>query len=129
MSATTITAQPETVNDGRTYACIRNDAIFGVAQAVASPPPSGPFPEVWPFGGRGGEIPRTCLRRGEKNIKKVFFIAAASPPQRKTIFFLGPRKRPGTPCGGAMGKKPRLREGVPPKNVPASAAKQAVRER
>ncbi len=40
-----------------------------------------PSPEVWPFGERGGEIAKTRFRRGEKNKKKAFFIAAASPPQ------------------------------------------------
>ncbi len=38
-------------------------------------------PEVWPFGESGGEIAKIRFRRGEKNKKKAFFIAAAKPPQ------------------------------------------------
>ncbi len=44
-------------------------------------PTPNPLPEVWPLGERGGEIAKTRFRRGEKNKKKAFFIAAAKPPQ------------------------------------------------
>ncbi len=50
-----------------------------------------PFPEVWPFWGRGGEIPKTRLRRGKKNKKEqkesVFRCGGEAAATKNNLLF------------------------------------------
>jgi len=53
--------------------------------------PLSPCPEVWPFWGRGGEIPKTRLRRGKKNKKEqkesVFRCGGEAAATKNNLLF------------------------------------------
>ncbi len=105
---------------------LRNEQVFGVARAVASPHPPAPSLKSGLFGGAAGKYPKPASDEA-KRTKERFSLRQRSRRNEKRSSFRA-AEAAGAPMRRGWGQKPKLREGVPPENVTASAAKQAAGE-